>query len=424
MKNIKQSMKCTMIAVVAGLLSGVASLAAAKPLKVYILAGQSNMEGHAAVSTFDHIGMDPETAPLLKEMRNADGTPRVCDKVDIAFFTSKGGWGKEPTPVYKQGKLTTDFGAQGRAPQIGPEFTFGIFMQKHLNEPILLIKTAWGGKSLNTDFRSPSAGPFQWNAQTADKVSAENKEKKKAATGQFYREMIEDVKKVLADPAKVCPSYHKNEGYELAGFVWFQGFNDYVASEVYPDRNQPGGYDLYSVLLCHFIRDVRKDLNAPKMPFVIGVLGIDGPTTDEAEAKKPERTRGILPNFRKAMAAPAGMPEFKGNVAAVLTEKYWDSQLGELAARSEQVKSLSKKLAKEGKLSAEQQKAALDKFSAQLFTPKEREILEKGKSNQAYHYLGSSKIMAQIGQAFAEAMVELMQQPGEPGKGAADVNRR
>ena len=124
------------------------------------------------------------------------------------------------------------------------------------------------------------------------------------------------------------------------------------------------------------------------------------------------------------MAAPANMPEFKGNVAAVLTEKYWDSQLGELAARSEQVKSLSKKLAKEGKLSAEQQKAALDKFSAQLFTPKEREILEKGKSNQAYHYLGSSKIMAQIGQAFAEAMVELMQQPGEPGKGAADVNRR
>ncbi|MEI6178541.1 MAG: hypothetical protein WCS43_16745, partial [Verrucomicrobiota bacterium] len=113
-----------------------------------------------------------------------------------------------------------------------------------------------------------------------------------------------------------------------------------------------------------------------------------------------------------------------GNVAAVLTEKYWDAQLGELAARSEQVKSMSKKLAKEGKLSAGEQKAALEKFSAQLFTPKEREILEKGKSNQAYHYLGSSKIMAQIGKGFAEAMVELMKQPGEPAKGGTDAQRR
>ena len=70
-------MKCLMIAGLAGLLAGVGSQAAAKPLKVFILAGQSNMEGHAAVSTFDHIGMDPKTAPLLKDMRNADGTPRV-----------------------------------------------------------------------------------------------------------------------------------------------------------------------------------------------------------------------------------------------------------------------------------------------------------------------------------------------------------
>ena len=410
--------------VIVGLLAGIASQAAAKPLKVFILAGQSNMEGHAAVSTFDHIGMDPKTAPLLKEMRNADGTPRVCDNVHIAFFTSKGGSSKAPTPVYKQGKLTTDFGAQGHGPQIGPEFTFGIFIQKQLNEPILLIKTAWGGKSLNTDFRSPSGGPFQWNGQTADKVSAEAKEKKKADTGRFYREMIEDVKKVLADPASVCPAYNKNEGYELAGFVWFQGFNDLVASEVYPDRNKPGGYDLYSELLCHFIRDVRKDLNAPQLPFVIGVLGIDGPATEESEARKPERTRGILPNFRKAMAAPAAMPEFKGNVAAVLTEKYWDSQLGELAARYEKVKGLSKKLAKEGKLSAEEQKAAIDKYAAEIFTPEEREILAKGKSNQAYHYLGSSKIIARIGKAFADAMVELMKQPAEAGKGGADEKRR
>ena len=48
--------------------------AADKPLKVFILVGQSNMEGHAAVSTFDYIGKDLVTARLLKEMRNPDGT--------------------------------------------------------------------------------------------------------------------------------------------------------------------------------------------------------------------------------------------------------------------------------------------------------------------------------------------------------------
>ncbi|MFM7832439.1 MAG: hypothetical protein ACKPJD_11640, partial [Planctomycetaceae bacterium] len=58
-----------------------------KPLKVFILAGQSNMEGHAAISTFDYIGKDPRTAPMLTEMRNSDGTPRVCENVWMSWLT-------------------------------------------------------------------------------------------------------------------------------------------------------------------------------------------------------------------------------------------------------------------------------------------------------------------------------------------------
>ncbi len=64
------------------------------------------------------------------------------------------------------GKLTAGFGARGDQPtrnggKIGPEFTFGITMEKELQEPILIIKTAWGGRSLNTEFRPPSAGPYK-----------------------------------------------------------------------------------------------------------------------------------------------------------------------------------------------------------------------------------------------------------------------
>jgi alpha-galactosidase len=315
-------MKRTVI-LTAALLCVLSPISSAKPLKVFILAGQSNMEGHAAVSTFDYIGKDPLTAPLLKEMRNPDGTPRVCDKVWMSYLTGPYDGSANGEGL---GKLTAGFGARGDQPtkggsNIGPEFTFGIYMEKELKEPILIIKTAWGGRSLNTEFRPPSAGQYKLPKQIQDEwdkhpqgahgiPKLEERKKwqddKDAASGVFYRMMVEHVKKVLADPKRVCPAYDPKQGYELAGFVWLQGFNDLVDGTTYPN----GDYSEYSRLLAHFIRDVRKDLSAPKMPFVIGVLGVDG--------KKNV-------NFRQAMAAPAAMPEFKGNVLAVDTAPFWDT---------------------------------------------------------------------------------------------------
>ena len=57
---------------------------AAKPLQVFVLAGQSNMQGHAKTTTFEHIGMDPATKPMLAEMLGADGKPKVCERVWIS----------------------------------------------------------------------------------------------------------------------------------------------------------------------------------------------------------------------------------------------------------------------------------------------------------------------------------------------------
>jgi Carbohydrate esterase, sialic acid-specific acetylesterase len=302
----------------------------AQKLKVFILAGQSNMEGHAAISTFDYIGKDPLTAPILKEMRNPDGTPRVCDNVWMSYLTGPYDGSANGEGL---GKLTAGFGARGDQPtkdggKIGPEFTFGIYMEKQLKEPILIIKTAWGGRSLNTEFRPPSAGQYKlpkeiqelWDKypQGAHGIpKAEDRKKwqadKDAASGVFYRMMIEHVKKVLADPKRVCPAYDPKEGYELAGFVWLQGFNDLVDGTTYPGPDKPGKYDVYSDLLAKFIRDVRKDLSAPKLPFVIGVLGVGG------------ESENLI--FRKAMAAPANLPEFKGNVVAVETAPFWDDDI-------------------------------------------------------------------------------------------------
>src|SRR5210317_268686 len=76
--------------------------AQAKPFKVYILAGQSNMQGHARLYTFEHIGMDPKTAPLLAEMQDEKGEPRVCKNVWISYLSQD---------LEKNGKLTAGFGA-------------------------------------------------------------------------------------------------------------------------------------------------------------------------------------------------------------------------------------------------------------------------------------------------------------------------
>jgi hypothetical protein len=171
----------TVLALAAVILTGLVGNGAAeeKPLKIYILAGQSNMEGQAKIETFEYIGDDPATAPLLKEMLGPGG-------------------------------------------KIGPEFTFGITMEKAYDGPILIIKTAWGGKSLSTDFRPPSAGPYKLNAFQLDhypktgrdleKIKAE----KAKATGKHYRLMMEHVRKVLKGIKRVYAAYDPNRGYELA----------------------------------------------------------------------------------------------------------------------------------------------------------------------------------------------------------------
>ncbi|MCB1079423.1 MAG: hypothetical protein KDM64_16515, partial [Verrucomicrobiae bacterium] len=254
---------------------GSASAADRKPLQIYILAGQSNMQGHAQVRTFEHIGMDPKTAPMLSEMQNPDGTPKVLEDV---WISSIGCADSEQT-----GKLTAGFGASAGGPKIGPEFTFGITIRKFTDAPVLLIKTSWGGKSLNTDFRPPSAGAYQFNEKQLETFAKQGKDlaaikaEKAEATGHYYRLMMDHVKSVLADLKRVVPDYDPARGHELAGFVWFQGWNDMVDQGSYPDRDKPGGYDAYSEVMADFIRDVRQDLGTPKLPFVIGVLGVGGP---------------------------------------------------------------------------------------------------------------------------------------------------
>ena len=405
------------------------AMAAGKPLKIYILAGQSNMEGHAKVETFDYIGDDPNTAPMLKEMRGPDGKPVVCEKVWISYLTGSPDKG---TLGEGTGKLTAGYGSRSNPTEdggkIGPEFTFGIYASKAYDGPILIIKTAWGGKSLNTDFRPPSAGPYEFNDAQLEglkkqgKDIAQAKADKAKATGRYYKLMMDHVKKVLADPKRVVPNYDPKQGYEIAGFVWLQGFNDMVDGGTYPNRKQPGGYAKYSEWMADFIRDVRKDLSAPKMPFVIGVIGVGG-----------DKATGGAANLRPAMAAPAEIPEFKGNVVAVQTAPFWDKPLADIADKLDLLKGAAhltggktiawnvissrhpiayslrdKYMGEDGTITKEQQKAFMAAYRAKLITPEEEAIWKRGASNAGYHYLGCAKTFALMGKAFAEANLKML----------------
>jgi len=386
-----------------------------RPLKVYIMAGQSNMQGQGLHTTFPHIAMDPKTLPIYSKMFHEDGTARVLDDIWISTIGCARGGPEGKLMGVKSGKLTTGYGSYRRGVKIGPELTFGIYMQEHVKEPILIIKTAWGGKSLFLDFRPPSAGRYEFapGVEKNDKVLEQRRE----IAGHFYRLMIEHVRKVLSDIGSVYPDYDPKQGHEVAGFVWFQGCNDFGDAWTYPNPAAPGGFDEYTRLLGCLISDVREEFDAPAMKAVIGVMGINGSLEGERPRQIAPKHIPWLRELRRAMAAPASSREFKGNVAAVHTEEFWEPKLEELQSRWGRIKAKDSELKREqaakseGKVNLRRMRltpanqARLEAFKKTVYTEAEAELMKVGISNAAYHYLGSAKIMARIGKAFAEAMI-------------------
>ncbi len=409
-----------------------------KPLKVFILAGQSNMVGMADVETIEAIGLDPATAPMLGDLLDKDGKPIVHDQVTICQPSKGEGDTLRPE---RFGRLEVGYAGGKGTSKVGPEFGFGIYAHKLLGEPILIIKTAQGGRDLVNDFRTPSAGPRDLTDEQVDKLKQANK-----LPGHQYRWMMEYIKKVLADPKRVCPDYDPEAGYELAGFAWFQGYNDFIGGG-YPyvdpngDKSSLKDYSEYTRLLGCFIRDIRKELDAPKLPFVIGVFGMDGKEAKGVNVKA----------FRKAQAATAELPEFKGNVVNVFTENYWPEDIDQIMADLSAVQksegkhlegkaleawkaySASEALMKsKGKKSEADvglpipknektgeplsgsslykhryrlHKQLRDEFHLAYLGPEKHKLLVLGSSDQSYHYWGSAKFYTLAGKAFAETLV-------------------
>ncbi len=210
-----------------------------KKVRVFVMAGQSNMQGYGTIQdneqkpgTLDYVSQH-DTLGTWSEI----GTPDHWTTLQDTYLYFERG------SDTIRSKVTVGQGANPNL--IGPELMFAHQLDEYFDDPVLIIKTAWGGKSLAVDFRPPSAG---------------------GSTGEYYQAMIETVKNVTENLGSEFPEL-AGTAFELSGFAWFQGWND-GADESYLNE--------YESNLNHLVNDVRNDLHQPNLPFIIASSGQGG----------------------------------------------------------------------------------------------------------------------------------------------------
>ena len=284
-------------------------------------------------------------AELVKEKTKLP----IAERTRISAFGGVTGEDTTYAPFNKvtDGVLSVGYGFNTN--KLGPEYPFGISFEQMVDGPVLIIKCSWGGTSLDTDWRPPSIA-------TAEKP-----------TGERWRWAQEHIQKVLADPGKFHPDYDPNAGVELAGLVWFQGWNDM-------------GNPAYGEQLVSFIKDFRKELKSPKLPVVCGLLGHVGWKLNAFDG-----------NVNSGMLYAAKHPDLKGTVDVVNTVKYMPLELG-----------LDKSImAAFGKDSNEYKEA--QNIVSRATTP----------GAGGTHYYGSAKFLFLTGNAMARSLTNLIS-GGEP----------
>jgi hypothetical protein len=211
------------------------------------------------------------------------------------LLDAQGEWTVRNDVYFQEARLAKDgkgslLSATSNGKSIGPELGFGYVLGDFHDEQVLLIKTAQGNRSLGFDFRPPSSG------RTDPGNEFESAE---------YRLMVEGVRKTLDNIAKVVPGY-KGQGYEIAGFVWFQGHKDSYTETLIAE---------YEKHLVNLINDVRKEFKKPKLPAVVATIGFGGHNMQEKFLK--------IHQAQMAVGDAKKHPEYYGTVASVDTRDFW-----------------------------------------------------------------------------------------------------
>lgn len=251
----------------------------AKPVKVFILMGQSNMLGFGKVQSlkgavrkglYPYLVDEAGKWTVRKDVRN------------VRVMCS----GVHPWKTYKNEWMTI----KGN---IGPEIGIGHYVGHVLEEPVLILKSCIGNRSLGFDLLPPSAPGYKGNKDDPTRTPRKGA---KWYAGVQYDGDTRAAKEVLKDLSKYYPGARE---YEVAGFFFWQGAKD---------LGKGGNANKYEQNLVHLIKDLRKDFNAPDAPFVCATMG---------QAKKGSKgAAGKITNAQLAVDGKTGKyPEFKNNVA-------------------------------------------------------------------------------------------------------------
>ena len=251
------------------------------------------------------------------------GTLNTVVKMDKKFphlVDDKGNWTVRNDVWYK-GVVTATankwltVGCGAGAGSIGPELQFGHIMGYYHDEPVIIIKASQGNRSLGWDVLPPGSERFTFDGRTyagyrdtpSSWIEGEPKKKVNWYAGKQYDDFVKGIHDVLDNFDTHFPQY-KDQGYEIAGFVWWQGHKD----------GNPAHASRYELNLVNFIKAFRSEFKAPKAPFVIATIGFGG-----WEMAGPHLT---VANAQLAVSGDKGKyPEFAGNVLTVESRDFWRS---------------------------------------------------------------------------------------------------
>jgi hypothetical protein len=297
----------------------------AKPVKVYIMSGQSNMVGigyvNGGAGSLDTITKQENKFPNFVNASNA-----YTKRNDVIY--------KGVVTATAQGPLTAGQGSEST--RVGVELGFGHVMGWFHDEPVLLLKASEGNRSLGWDFAPPDTTRFDLAGQT---YPAYGESPLKWTTGttpvpiNWYAGLQYDqcFRNEAAWPpagasnASIINAYDilKNgvlqnlpttdnnlngRSYQIAGFVWWQG---------HKDQYDAGHYTRYEANLARLIPALRAEFNAPSAPFVVATIGFDG---GNYALNSPY---DYIYKAQKAISDPVKHPTFVGNVKSVDTTGYW-----------------------------------------------------------------------------------------------------
>jgi hypothetical protein len=271
-----------------------------KPVKVFILLGQSNMLGAGKVAPDEKAGTllnAVKTEGLYPFLVNDAGewTERQ-DVRNVRVMVGRGGGMRQ----FNNEWMTVKGG------KIGPELGIGHQLGNLIDEPVMILKSCIGNRSLGWDLLPPGSEQFEEDG----KIYAGYKESPLSwdkgtepqeigwYAGKQYDDDIANAKKVLAELATYYP---EATTFEVAGFFWWQGDKD---------RYNAAHAGRYEQNLVQLINQLRKDFDAPNAKFVCATLG--------QTEKGAEGNEGKILNAQFAVDGESGKyPQYKGNVATV-----------------------------------------------------------------------------------------------------------